>query len=155
MEKAGSSKKSITGKGIKVGMIDTGIDDQHGDFSPTGVGENSKIRVAINIAEAGEKAGDLPFYPHGTHVGGIIAGNNPRYEEKKGLAPESTLYVYRVFSKKGIVQLSDILGGIEQAIIDRVDVVNLSIGFSSSNPISSNPQEIPFLMLLKEELIKE
>jgi minor extracellular serine protease Vpr len=153
-KKLDHQKRNITGKGIKVGMIDTGIDDQHGDFSPTGVGENSKIRVAINIAEAGEKAGDLPFYPHGTHVGGIIAGNNPRYEEKKGLAPESTLYVYRVFSKKGIVQLSDILGGIEQAIIDRVDVVNLSIGFSSSNPISSNPQEDPFFNAIKRGIDK-
>lgn len=138
-QKLDQQSKPITGLGIKVGMVDTGIDSKHGDFAPGGVGETEKILLAKNIAEPEESAEDLPFYPHGTHVGGIIAGNNPAKGDKKGIAYDANLFVYKVFSKKGTVQLADILGGIEQAIQDKVDIINLSIGFSSQNPIPSNP----------------
>lgn len=142
-QKLDQQSKPITGLGIKVGMIDTGIDSKHGDFTSRGLGETKKIVLAKNIAEPDESPEDLPFYPHGTHVGGIIAGNNPAKGDKKGIAYDANLCVYKVFTKKGTVQLADILGGIEQAIQDEVDIVNLSIGFSSQNPIPSNPDGDP------------
>lgn len=144
----------ITGDRIKVGMIDTGIDPLHKEFSPTGIGPNSKIKVAKNIVDPDEPMEDLSIYPHGTHVGGIIAGKNPDDTTKKGIAPDASLYVFRVFGKKGSLTLPDILAGVEEAIRNDIDVLNISLGFSGKNPIPSIVEGDPFYEAIQNGIRK-
>ncbi|MBR9659401.1 S8 family peptidase [Bacillus cereus] len=61
---------------------------------------------------------------HGTHVAGIIAGNG----KIKGVAPNVSILAYRVMNDGGTGTTDDIIQGIERAIQDGADVLNLSLG---------------------------
>ncbi|MDD4663929.1 MAG: S8 family serine peptidase [Caldisericia bacterium] len=149
-----SNNLSITGNQIKVGMIDTGIDPLHKEFTPIGIGPDSKIKVGKNIVDPSEPMEELAIYPHGTHVGGIIAGKNPDNPLRRGIAPDASLYVFRVFAKNGGLTLSDILAGIEEAIIHDIDVLNISLGFGGKNPIPSIIEGDPFYEAIKNGIRK-
>ena len=61
---------------------------------------------------------------HGTHVAGIIASNG----KIKGVAPNASILAYRVMNDGGTGTTDDIIQGIERAIQDGADVLNLSLG---------------------------
>ena len=63
---------------------------------------------------------------HGTHVAGIAAGSG--FGGLKGVAPDALLYSYKVLNKNGAGYTSDVIAAIEQAVIDRVDIISLSLG---------------------------
>lgn len=102
-----------TGKGVKVGVIDTGVTKSHSDLSVAKYETNG--------------AGDTDSVGHGTHVSGIIAAK-ANGAGGVGVAPGVTLNVYKVVDSSGSVVDSLILQSINKAIADGVDVVNISIG---------------------------
>ncbi len=111
------------GTGIKLAVIDTGIDDTHPDFAGR-----------IKAMESFVGNSPLDDNGHGTHVAGIAAGNgaksNGRYV---GVAPEADLYVAKVLDAQGGGSMSSVMAGIEWAVLDqRVQVINLSLGGTSS-----------------------
>ncbi|APO47039.1 hypothetical protein BS614_25305 [Paenibacillus xylanexedens] len=160
-------EEGITGKGIKVGVLDTGIDYNHPDLTgaykgyrahagedpkqvdPTTVKgwdfvdndadpmettykdwENSGYKEQGVLAEA-------YYTSHGTHVSGTIAGqakNDVGYAVK-GVAPDVDLYVYRVLGPGGSGEMSGIIAGIDKAIEDELDVINLSLGAATNDPL--------------------
>jgi subtilisin len=66
---------------------------------------------------------------HGTHVAGIIAGRGKPPSGLRGLAPSATLRSYRVFGKNAEGASNyDIIKGIDQAVTDDCDLINLSLG---------------------------
>ncbi|MDD4614978.1 MAG: S8 family serine peptidase [Caldisericia bacterium] len=139
-------QSTVTGQGSRVGIIDSGIDYNHADFTPTGVGEKSRVKVGYDFADGTSDCKDAGFGgiapPHGTHVAGITSGKNPDREEKRGVAPESDLYVYKVFSKEGGgANPANIIKAAEQSVKDKCDVINLSLGHSTdgSSDESGNP----------------
>ncbi|WP_377954691.1 S8 family serine peptidase, partial [Arthrobacter sp. NPDC057013] len=157
----------FTGKGVKVGVIDTGIDYNHPDLKDAYKGYRAQPGVdpktispssvkgwdfVDNDADPmettyddwkksglGEKdplTGEAYYTEHGTHVSGIIAGrgkNNTDYAVT-GVAPDADLYVYRVLGKFGSGTTENVLGGIDKAISDGMDVINLSLGASVNDP---------------------
>lgn len=108
------------GQGIKVAIVDSGIDRDHPAFKD----------VAIQGKDffGGNESAPYPYFDnegHGTHVAGIVAGRdclgNPI-----GLAPKASLYIARACGAEGCK--SDSVGaGIEWAIDQQVDVINISI----------------------------
>ncbi|MDD4663125.1 MAG: S8 family serine peptidase [Caldisericia bacterium] len=138
-------KETITGKGIRVGILDTGIDYYHTDFSPLLyatdkegkqiVNPLSKIKGGKDFAD-----GDADFMdsgknengsypPHGTHVAGITSGNNPNDPVRKGMAPDSDLYIYKVFSDNSQgANPANIIAAANQSVIDKCHIINLSLG---------------------------
>jgi len=107
-----------TGKGIKVAIVDTGIDAAHPDFAG---------RIAAFKDFTGEGAGD--GHGHGTHVASISAGSGAASNGKyRGVAPEATLYVARVLSSDGSGSMSDVMAGVEWAVLQGAQVINLSLG---------------------------
>lgn len=114
---AGSVKG--TGKGVKIGIIDSGIDFNHVEF------EKKIIKGADFTSDENYKDDGIG---HGTHVAGIAAGlGSTQYG--KGMAYEGLLYVYKVFPKAGGGSLgSDVFQALDMAVADRVDVVNMSLG---------------------------
>ncbi|NBD23007.1 S8 family serine peptidase [Paenibacillus glycinis] len=123
-------ERGLTGKNLKVGVIDTGIDYLHPD-------------LAGNYAEGGYDAinqDDDPYEDlptdisegsyHGTHVSGTIAGtaSNPNANlVQKGVAYQASLYAYKVLGPDGGTS-AQVIDGIEHAVEDKMDVINLSLG---------------------------
>ena len=138
----------FTGKNVKVGMIDTGIDLNHGDFSHSST-DLPKIFKGYDIADDDENLQDLRIYAHGTHVGGIIAGNNPSNPSKKGLAPDASLLVYKVFTDQGGLTLEDIIKAIDMAVEQECDVLNMSLGYSMEEPIPSIDKDNPMYIAIE------
>ncbi len=108
----------FTGSGVRVAVVDTGVDAQHPDL----VG-----RVIDAKDFTGEGAGD--GNGHGTHVAGIIAGSGAASDGKyRGVAPDALILAARVLGSGGSGQQSWVMAGIEWAVERGVKVINMSLG---------------------------
>ncbi|PGL69877.1 InlB B-repeat-containing protein [Bacillus sp. AFS055030] len=75
---------------------------------------------------------------HGTHVAGTIAANttdNNDVYSANGVAPDVELHGYRVLGPGGHGTSESVLGGIDQAVKDQMDVINLSLGATINDPL--------------------
>jgi minor extracellular serine protease Vpr len=132
-----------TGKGMKVGVIDTGIDYNHPDLKEAYKGGYDFVQNDADPYEGNEQ---IPSY-HGTHVSGIIAGRgNPDEGGVRGVAPESDLYVYRVLDTFGGWD-EWVIAGIEKAVEDGMDVINLSLGSNINNSDSPTARAVNNAMI--------
>ncbi|PFZ66560.1 S8 family peptidase [Bacillus wiedmannii] len=109
------SGKPLDGKGMKVAIIDSGVDYTHPDLQANYIGGYDTVDEDNDLMD-----GNV----HGTHVAGIIAGNG----KIKGVAPNASILAYRVMNDGGTGTTDDIIQGIERAIQDGADVLNLSLG---------------------------
>lgn len=110
-----------TGRGIKVAVLDTGCSPTHPDF----VGR-IKAKNAISFV-----TGEAPVdgHGHGTHVCGTVAGPlRPKNGARYGIAPDCELLVVKVLSNSGAGYDSWILKGLNWAIAQGADVINMSLG---------------------------
>ncbi|KAF9207328.1 hypothetical protein BGZ49_000680 [Haplosporangium sp. Z 27] len=153
-------KYKLTGKGVKIGVIDTGIDYKHPAFAAPGATAGCFARYGKNcrIAHGWDFVGDdyngrndpqpdsdpMDCNGHGSHVAGIIGGNalNIKVDPKPpqpfvGVAPEVTFGAYRVFGCDGSSADDVILAAMELAFNDGMDVINMSLGGGSA--YKSNP----------------
>lgn len=120
--------KQFTGKGVKVGIIDTGIDYHHPDLKDNYKGGYDTIDSDNDPMETTKGQG-IPTV-HGTHVAGIIAANG----KLKGIAPEASIYAYRALGSGGVGTTESVIMAIEQAVKDKVDIINLSLGNNVNGP---------------------
>lgn len=118
----------LTGKGITVGVIDTGIDYRHQDLRRNYEGGHDLVDQDADPMES--EGPDGPITLHGTHVAGIIAANG----KINGVAPDAKVIAYRALGPGGAGTTEQVLAAIEQAIKDKVDVLNLSLGNSINGP---------------------
>ena len=129
----------VTGKGILVAIVDTGIDYTHPDLGGC-LGPNCKVVGGRNFVKAG--ASPMDDYGHGTHVAGIVAANG----NVRGVAPDARLLAVKVLDQSGGGTSSWIIAGIEYALDpdgnpatpDGAQVINLSLGGSGTpdDPLS-------------------
>ncbi|WP_394189176.1 S8 family serine peptidase [Paenisporosarcina quisquiliarum] len=117
-------ESGFTGEGITVAVIDTGVDYTHPDLTHA-FGSYKGWDFVDDDNDPQEGAGQY----HGTHVSGTVAANG----QIKGVAPEATLLGYRVLGPEGGTT-EDVVAGIERAVQDGADVMNLSLGNSLNNP---------------------
>ena len=117
----------VTGDGIVIGIIDTGIDYMHPDLGG-GLGNGFKVRGGYDFVN--EDDDPMDDHWHGTHVAGIAAADGVL----KGVAPGASLMAYKVVHREGWGFESWILAGLERAVIDGVHVVNLSLGRTGGYP---------------------
>ena len=103
-----------TGRDVSIAVVDTGIDPGHPDFAG---------RIMAMQDFTGEGARDE--HGHGTHVAGIVAGAGNKY---KGVAPEASIYVAKVLHSDGSGYMSEVMAGLEWAVQQNVQVINLSLG---------------------------
>ncbi|NBD22989.1 S8 family serine peptidase [Paenibacillus glycinis] len=125
--------EGLTGKGLKVGVIDTGVDYVHPDLKGAFKGgHDSYYNDDDPYEDVPSEIEDNPGSTHGTHVSGTIAGRAVNANGKalqKGVAYESDLYVYKVLGGRfSTGTTSMIVDGIEHAVKDGMDVINLSLG---------------------------
>jgi len=150
---------STSGQGMKIGIIDSGVDPDHPFFDPSGYvmppgfpkGQTrfttSKVIVARAFAPMGAPpSARVAFDPselsHGTHVAGIAAGNartQARGRSISGVAPGAYIGNYKVFVETDSFVSPNanspaIVAAIEAAVADGMDVINLSLGEPEIEP---------------------
>lgn len=151
-------KAGYDGTGIKVGILDTGIDYEHPDLKAVYKGgwnfvdhnkgppdHYARPRAADDPYETTplDRPADRPLVneknrtfetQHGTHVAGIIAaqGNNPY--GIKGIAPKVEIHSYRVLGAYGNGNSNWIIAAINKAVEEKMDIINLSLGNDSNDP---------------------
>ena len=120
-----ASTYGVTGAGIKVAVIDTGIDYTHPDLGGC-LGAACRVAGGYDFVNLDNDPRD--DHGHGTHVAGIIGANGTL----KGVAPGATLLAYKVLNAYGYGYNSDIIAALERAVLDGAKVANLSLGGSGS-----------------------
>lgn len=116
------------GTGIRVAIIDTGIDQDHADL----VGN---IKGGVNfVSKSPAKPADPNKWNddngHGTHVAGIVAAVDNAIGVI-GVSPEAHLYAVKVLDRNGSGYVSDVIKGIEWSMNNGMQVVNMSLGSAS------------------------
>lgn len=120
----------LTGKGVKVGIIDTGIDLQHPAFAGRVIEGYDFVGDDYNADDPAHNTPVPDPNPddcngHGTHVAGIVGGKDSRIT---GVAPGVKFGAYKVFGCEGSVGDDVILAALERAERDDMDIVNMSLG---------------------------
>ncbi|PEL08391.1 hypothetical protein CN601_16870 [Bacillus sp. AFS017336] len=158
--------EGYTGKGVKVAVLDTGVDYNHPDITGAYKGYRAQPGVDpksidinsvkgwdfvdndadpmettyadwVKAGKPGDSDGADYYTEHGTHVSGTIIGqgkNNSEYATN-GIAPGADLYVYRVLGPGGSGSFDGIIAGIEKAVTDGMDIMNLSLGANYNDPM--------------------
>jgi subtilisin family serine protease len=124
------SQLGFSGAGVNVAVIDTGVDPGHPDLADNVVAQKCFNRGMCPPANTDESDNALDQNGHGTHVAGIITGRGEI--GSPGVAPDAGLVAIRVLGPTGNGFTSDVLAGIEWAIVNRAEydlkVINLSLG---------------------------
>jgi minor extracellular serine protease Vpr len=112
------------GSGIKVAVIDTGVDYTHPDLFgfPDG-----KVIGGFDFVENDDSP--LDTNGHGTEVAGIIAADG----KMQGIAPKAKILAYRVSATGESVSSDLIVKAIERAVQDGADIINISLGVNRTN----------------------
>ncbi|QDY79014.1 S8 family peptidase [Streptomyces qinzhouensis] len=115
--------RSLDGTGVKIAVLDTGIDKTHPDL----VGKVVAEQNFTPEADAGDRNG------HGTHVASTAAGTGAKSGgTHKGVAPGAQLLNGKVLDEWGSGLNSEIMTGIDWAVAQGADVINMSLsGYDS------------------------
>ncbi|KAH8596882.1 peptidase S8/S53 domain-containing protein [Bisporella sp. PMI_857] len=143
----------IKGKGIKIGIIDSGVDYRHPSLGG-GFGPGFKVAGGYAFVED-NWLGNAPVESpdplatcynggHGTHTAGIIGMQDPKNVGfgLTGVAPEASLYAYRVFGCLTDATYTDIIiSAMIKAAEDKVDIISMSLGaiapFEGNSPFAT------------------
>ena len=147
----------LTGAGVRVAVMDTGVDYHHPDlggcFGPgcrvergfdfVGDAYDSSSATSVRVSD--------PFPDdcngHGTHVAGIVGANGTL----KGVAPGVTFHAYRVFGCSGTTSADIMLEAMERALADGSDILNMSIGAAFQWP--QDPTAVAADRAVKEGMV--
>ncbi|MFH8619897.1 S8 family serine peptidase [Streptomyces sp. NPDC017979] len=111
-------QSGLDGQGVKIAVLDTGVDDTHPDLA----GRQLAERNFTGAPDAVDRRG------HGTHVASIATGSGAKSGGKfKGVAPAASYLDGKVLDDNGYGLDSEILAGMEWAVAQGADVVNMSI----------------------------
>lgn len=108
----------LTGKGVKIAIVDTGI-AKHDDLFIAGGISTVDYTTSYNDDNG-----------HGTHVAGIVGAENNSIGTV-GIAPDAEVYAVKSLNQNGSGYLSDIIEGIDWSITNKMNIINLSLGTTS------------------------
>jgi len=114
--------QGITGAGINVAILDTGIDTNHPELISSYLGGYD----CVNLDGIPEDD-----HGHGTHVAGIITADGTTFGTAKGVAPGAGVYMYKVCDAGGSCYEDDMKCGMERAVLTDAKVMSISIGGGS------------------------
>jgi subtilisin family serine protease len=124
-----SGQQCLTGQGVRIGIIDTGVDYTHEDLGGC-LGANCKVVGGWDFVNNDNDP--IDDMGHGTHVAATAAGNGVL----KGVAPDAEIYAYKVLDSSGGGSSDNIIAAIERAtdpnqdgdFSDHLDIISLSLG---------------------------
>jgi subtilisin family serine protease len=132
-----------TGAGIRIGIVDTGVDLEHEDLAGKVVESTSCVGSDGDVAKCKGSAQD--DQGHGTHVSGIAAAYKDNGKGIAGVAPDAQLVVAKVMNAQGTGNGTDVTAGIKWVVDHGAKVLNLSLG---------DPAQ-PITALISENELKE
>jgi subtilisin family serine protease len=117
------------GAGVKVAVLDTGIDTSHPDLA-------GAVAASHNLTTAADA---LDHHGHGTHVASVAAGRGTAGDgERRGVAHGATLLNGKVLDDDGTGFTSWVVAGMEWASSSQhADIVNMSLGFGSGTSVDN------------------
>jgi subtilisin family serine protease len=132
-----------TGEGVKVAVIDTGVDQTHPDLAGREVAEANFAGTPDNQDHFG----------HGTHVASIVAGTGAKSGGKyRGVASGASILDAKVLDDNGSGQESWIIAGMQWAVDQGADVANLSLGSTDSPELDPLEQAVDELSATSDTL---
>ena len=133
------SSLGYTGAGVRIAIMDTGIDYDHPDLGGC-FGPGCRVEIGWDfVGDAYTGPSGPPPVPdpdpddcggHGTHVAGIAGASGT----VTGVAPDATFGAYRVFGCVGSTSADIMIAAMEMALDDDMDILNMSIGSSRQWP---------------------
>jgi subtilisin len=114
--------RNVKGAGVKIAVLDTGIDYNHPDLDGNFMGGDN----FISIDPDNHDPFDDSWNSHGTHVAGVIAAEEDG-EGVVGVAPETSIFAVKVLDGAGFGTVSAVIAGIEWAVANEMDVANVSV----------------------------
>ncbi|MDF9796135.1 subtilisin [Catalinimonas alkaloidigena] len=121
--KAPNAWQATQGMGIKVAILDTGIDYNHPDL---------KDNYRFGISFIDDESSPMDYNGHGTHCAGTVAAAI-NGEGVVGVAPSAYLYAVKVLSRTGSGAWSNLIAGIDWCINKKnMDIISMSLGASSA-----------------------
>ena len=165
----------LNGSGIRLGVIDTGIDESHKSFSGSNSGGQADTRIVASASfrnetygfqkpEEGEESlfdfkvnSVIDYNGHGTHVASIAAGNDLSLQGGRiiGMAPATSLVIAaidNVYSERGFTSGLAIIAAFNWMLDQSVSVINLSYG-GSENSFSLDPQEVVIDRVVRNNIV--
>jgi subtilisin family serine protease len=115
---AGEVHPTNSGEGVKVAILDTGIDYTHPDLDDNYAGGYDFVNGDSD---------PLDDHSHGTAVAGVVAAED-NGSGVVGVAPRARLYALKVLDNRGTGRVSYIIAALEWAVGHDIDVVNMSLG---------------------------
>lgn len=106
------------GAGARVAVLDTGVDCAHPDLAGACLPGHNSLNPRL---PPDDDAG------HGTHVAGIIAARL-NWSGAVGMAPEASVLPVKVLNSSGTGKVSEVIDGIEWAVANKADIINMSLG---------------------------
>jgi len=138
VKRVGEPTATSNGNGIKVAVLDTGIDAGHSDLA------GAVHANRFDAFSAGGTCNDVRG--HGTHVAGIIGARKGNSTGVVGVAPNVVLYCGKVLDDTGSGSDASVMAGLEWALDQGVNVVNMSLGRPGS--LGDNPALRTLVQLL-------
>jgi serine protease AprX len=140
-------KFGVTGTGVGVAVVDTGVDGSLPDFASKDHGSSRVVASAVANSDA-TTATDS--YGHGTDVAGIIAGNgdnrgqgDPLHGQYIGVAPNANLISIKVSDETGKASVLDVIYGLQFAVAHQsqfnIRVINLSLDSTTPQSYKTDP----------------
>jgi len=144
--------QNITGNGIVVAVVDSGVDYTHpdlddniwrnaGEIAGNGIDDDRNGYIddirGWDFVSSDNNPMDLDFYGHGTHIAGSIAAERNDFGIT-GVAPNAKIMPVRVLDTFGYGELNNVAAGIRYAADNGANVINLSFGneFYPSNLVN-------------------
>ena len=122
---------SYTGDGVKVAILDTGIDYNHPDLDANYAGGYDFVNDDSN---------PMDDNGHGTHVAGTLAAEDNDFGVI-GVAPDASIYSLKVLNSNKVGSGSDIIAGLEWAVDNNMDIISMSFGSDYGSSALSNAVE--------------
>jgi subtilisin family serine protease len=120
LQATGAAASALTGTGVKVAILDTGLDLGHPDFH---VPADHQLSFVPNVPGVQDGNG------HGTHVAGTACGpRTPTSLPRYGIAGDAELYIGKVLGDDGVGYDDWFLAALDWAITNKCRVVNMSLG---------------------------
>ncbi|HEY6908022.1 MAG TPA: S8 family serine peptidase [Myxococcales bacterium] len=140
------SSLGLTGAGVRVAVMDTGIDYKHPDLGGC-FGPGCRVAFGTDLVGDAYDAGQanpiiapdpdpMDCAGHGTHVSGIIGARAASPTGVTGVAPGVTFGAYRVFGCAGSTSDEIMIRAMELALADHMQILNMSIGEAFTWPQS-------------------
>lgn len=131
VQRIGADVNPFTGAGVKVAVLDSGIDTDHPDFRGRNFGANNSIFYVENTIE--------DMNGHGTHCAGLIIGDPDRaIASPYGISPKADLLVAKVLDQSRRGDDDHVLAGLEWAERMGAQIISMSFGWvpSANDPLA-------------------